>query len=153
MSIPANATIRTFQLTTSRRGRLVDIDGLPILDTFQLTTSRRGRRRYAAVWYRRKRFQLTTSRRGRRRSLSRLLLRFLNFNSLPHAEVDGLENNDGGNTMIFQLTTSRRGRRCLHNTLAVLFVHFNSLPHAEVDNRNLSKMRSVRISTHYLTQR
>ena len=59
-------TILLFQLTTSRRGRLVWGYQKNTEFLFQLTTSRRGRRSVHSLSTHRKSFQLTTSRRGRR---------------------------------------------------------------------------------------
>ena len=53
------------------------------------------------------------------------------FNSLPHAEVDGVQQAINADTVAFQLTTSRRGR---------LLTPFEDIIDGE-------------ISTHYLTQR
>ena len=54
------------------------------------------------------------------------------FNSLPHAEVDGVTGAFSLHNSIFQLTTSRRGRRCIISNI-ISKRNFNSLPHAEVD--------------------
>ena len=56
-----------------------------------------------------------------------------NFNSLPHAEVDGNWNEFLENERLFQLTTSRRGRQEPYRNSSTDY-YFNSLPHAEVDN-------------------
>ena len=98
-------------------------------------------------------FQLTTSRRGRHQ-VNMYPKWHEHFNSLPHAEVDGVTVNIADLGKAFQLTTSRRGRRCYPSILRLcpLFQlttsrrgrpipeiccpylkHFNSLPHAEVD--------------------
>ena len=79
----------TFQLTTSRRGRLsISVIDLVAL-MFQLTTSRRGRRVPTTAYINQSNmFQLTTSRRGRLTFFNVIIKIFM-----------------------FQLTTSRRGRR------------------------------------------
>ena len=77
-----------FQLTTSRRGRRIEIPEDKQADVFQLTTSRRGRRENAVVG-----------------SVGGY------FNSLPHAEVDKKMEVQSRISTTFQLTTSRRGRR------------------------------------------
>ena len=78
---------RLFQLTTSRRGRLLPLRAGFHNLVFQLTTSRRGRRS-AAVWQlQRKAFQLTTSRRGRQLDFVPARPE-VNFNSRPREEVD-----------------------------------------------------------------
>ena len=56
-----------------------------------------------------------------------------NFNSLPHAEVDGTGVINPVITIAFQLTTSRRGRRRCRFVCSRHRKYFNSLPHAEVD--------------------
>ena len=121
-----------FQLTTSRRGRLLpfrlfhqiqccfnsrpheEVDWyhcLPInlYMAFQLTTSRRGRPLKTYLLSFLKTFQLTTSRRGR--------LTYWKSLFCP---------------VMFQLTTSRRGRQ---SKAGVFPAHnsFNSRPHEEVD--------------------
>jgi len=77
-----------FQLTTSRRGRLMREMKGQQRAVFQLTTSRRGRRfsdvGYLLYGY----FQLTTSRRGRRMQEIHRCGSTRSFNSRPHAEVD-----------------------------------------------------------------
>ena len=79
----------TFQLTTSRGGRLTSITITSYCPVFQLTTSRGGRQAPAnmstTLFY----FQLTTSRGGRRiRSL--LSICDIIFNSRPLVEVDNI---------------------------------------------------------------
>ena len=74
------------------------------------------------------------------------------FNSLPHAEVDGVQQAINADTVAFQLTTSRRGRQGLISE-PCKSVYFNSLPHAEVDCSEYGSGRPENISTHYLTQR
>ena len=121
-----------FQLTTSYRGRPQDMISRSSAISFQLTTSHRGR---PFIW--------------------KTAIFILNFNSLPHTEVDKspdaadnwsctfqLTTSHRGrhvqesNTTIrkaFQLTTSHRGRRFSAYFLATLWKYFNSLPHTEVD--------------------
>ena len=122
---------RSFQLTTSRRGRrFLPGDICPGRD-FQLTTSRRGR--LPLLWGHRQwlHFQLTTSRRGRPDSVEFPSVS-QSFNSRPHAEVDWRVQFDSMVADFFQLTTSRRGRQ-----RGWCSTHpgdsFNSRPHAEVD--------------------
>ena len=125
------------QLTTSRRGRLVEALEMPEHTKFQLTTSRRGRPARAFGIPPSILFQLTTSRRGRpgMNTMPRTLNHFNSlphaevdplfssislllpyFNSLPHAEVDVLLLSIFAPSVIFQLTTSRRGRRARNIT-------------------------------------
>ena len=59
----------------------------------------------------------------------------INFNSLPHAEVDLTIYSVQLDFWIFQLTTSRRGRLYLLGKKCKMGKDFNSLPHAEVDLR------------------
>ncbi len=121
---------------------------------FQLTTSRRGRLIPAAAGRRRTIFQLTTSRRGRPAVTCKPPGK-RPFNSRPHAEVDRKRQYNGCSFTTFQLTTSRRGRQLLGMGIryaACLSTHdltqrstlhsktakkpsgsFNSRPHAEVD--------------------
>ena len=88
MSMGAQAaSTLVFQLTTSRRGRLIPITFIIFLMSFQLTTSRRGRRQIIPEINPEGLFQLTTSRRGRPFS-QYFHLHSTHFNSLPHAEVD-----------------------------------------------------------------
>ena len=94
----------SFQLTTSRRGRLIQPRSVSDNPIFQLTTSRRGRRtllqKQAPSTHN---FQLTTSRRGRR------------CGAAPPQEI-----------LNFQLTTSRRGRHqcgCFSRIIAELSTH------------------------------
>ena len=142
----------SFQLTTSRRGRLGRFSDMPIsynISThdltkrstlivslyqiismlFQLTTSRRGRQPVYCTAIYAFLFQLTTSRRGR-------LARLHNDNKAS----------------IFQLTTSRRGRLLSPRKFQDIF-HFNSRPHEEVDYRCHSCRFLSNISTHDLTKR
>ena len=118
-------------------------------------------------------FQLTTSRRGRRHAQITICPPAY-FNSLPHAEVDRLENccfprNQNFNSLPHAEVDSR------HHGLWPSWRDFNSLPHAEVDpgwqshGRTQSYFNSLphaevdisttqscmwrMISTHYLTQR
>ena len=79
---------KSFQLTTSRRGRQVGTKGDYDTSTFQLTTSRRGRPVYPRKLTNAEMFLLTTSRRGR------------------HLQLPPKEQ-----AILFQLTTSRRGRQ------------------------------------------
>ena len=58
-------------------------------------------------------FQLTTSRRGRPTLMSFAENAYTNFNSLPHAEVDGKLALNPIVFEPFQLTTSRRGRQSI----------------------------------------
>ena len=100
-----------FQLTTSRRGRLLEVFAImAISQTFQLTTSRRGRRAITFIVIQTAVFQLTTSRRGRliKKAVNGLMLY---FNSRPHEEVD-----------------------CDEELLKIQYVYFNSRPHEEVDH-------------------
>ena len=78
-------------------------------------------------------FQLTTSRRGRPTLMSFAENAYTNFNSLPHAEVDGKLALNPIVFEPFQLTTSRRGRLSLYFLWFRFEEYFNSLPHAEVD--------------------
>ena len=82
------AWMLTFQLTTSRGGRLRKKLIIYIGSIFQLTTSRGGRHasHFFKTW--RTKFQLTTSRGGRRYRHLPFLLRPRYFNSRPHEEVD-----------------------------------------------------------------
>ena len=80
----------SFQLTTSRRGRLISLDSDVISMAFQLTTSRRGRHAFTMNCHITMKFQLTTSRRGRLCPSSKFTL-----------------------FTMFQLTTSRRGRQVI----------------------------------------
>ena len=128
---------KIFQLTTSRRGRLlVDLDcgdlaeyfnsrpheevdrtfpSGKVLDTiFQLTTSRRGRREIYDALNVKLEFQLTTSRRGRPGYGANAGSVQGYFNSRPHEEVD--------NGMAADYIFSR---------------YFNSRPHEEVDEHPL----------------
>ena len=104
----------TFQLTTSRGGRLSGSAGPPRLPAFQLTTSRGGR-----LWFvNRNCFSNFISthdltRRSTFRSMSSRSY-WIHFNSRPHEEVDD----------------QRRRRPVQH-------FHFNSRPHEEVDFFNL----------------
>ena len=144
---------KTFQLTTSRRGRLVTVrcttrlyglsthdltkrstiipDMLPDMSTlFQLTTSRRGRPQCGGLADGMDDFQLTTSRRGR-----------------------PLQDYDACISRSFQLTTSRRGRR--HH----IFSHTSRerLSTHDLTKRSTSSDTGARealmLSTHDLTKR
>ena len=134
-----------FQLTTSRRGRLQEVNAAVTRVAFQLTTSRRGRRKIALCQVPSLLFQLTTSRRGRPIEIGGdttglhfnslphaevdLAAPFLpgspsyHFNSLPHAEVDSSYPFIMFKLMLFQLTTSRRGRQltAMDNSIAEAF--------------------------------
>ena len=101
---------KLFQLTTSRRGRLLICSSTRFDGMFQLTTSRRGRLRKAKTFLESKLFQLTTSRRGRRKEPPGGAQQPERFNSRPHEEVD------------WQV----RKNTCKH-------IRFNSRPHEEVD--------------------
>ena len=164
-----------FQLTTSRRGRLQTQLTTSENNIFQLTTSRRGRLLYAALSIKSSIFQLTTSRRGRRNRIMTVLFENVDFNSLPHAEVDNRKSCHRSHkryfnslphaevdvsfsqyhnfSFIFQLTTSRRGRHPYRNRDRRKRRYFNSLPHAEVDVPKAPETPKKNISTHYLTQR
>ncbi len=104
-----NLMCDSFQLTTSRRGRLIPSESPYLLPIFQLTTSRRGRRAIASQYLGSGTFQLTTSRRGRLPGVLPLFLERY-FNSRPHEEVD---------------------RAVYRNEIRK--EHFNSRPHEEVD--------------------
>ncbi len=112
----------SFQLTTSRRGRLrySTVTRSPV--SFQLTTSRRGRPVLLLSLPYSFLFQLTTSRRGRLHTPIFLQAAGY-FNSLPHAEVDLAVESFNGICGIFQLTTSRRGRQA-HKLLKKWFLKF-----------------------------
>ena len=163
---------------------------------FQLTTSRRGRLLNTLItdfiWLL---FQLTTSRRGRH-----LFILFLSdifrFNSRPHEEVDcrlelllrllalfQLTTSRRGRLVtkgleyvfaLFQLTTSRRGRLVCIETIFfctcfnsrpheevdsnissffVILNRFNSRPHEEVDYQKGTTTTTFGVSTHDLTKR
>ena len=98
-----------FQLTTSRRGRPRWFCEKSETLSFQLTTSRRGRQKQNSRGQFSSSFQLTTSRRGRQPDEPTLFGEEY-FNSLPHAEVDGVMMIQDC-SLWFQLTTSRRGRQ------------------------------------------
>ena len=129
----------TFQLTTSRRGRLVsflsmltppsyfnsrpheEVDAssgssAPTSVLFQLTTSRRGRLRRLADAMGMKSISThdltkrSTAVFGHDANWGR------NFNSRPHEEVDWAGSNYNSDLSLFQLTTSRRGRRCVNGS-------------------------------------
>ena len=122
--------IRKFQLTTSRRGRLVNGEQETLalsISTHYLTQ----RQTKITHYYPEKQ---------------------LYFNSLPHAEVDAATDGRSSICTLFQLTTSRRGRRRSEKEVE-LREHFNSLPHAEVDQIIEDSANYQFISTHYLTQR
>ena len=77
-----------FQLTSSRRGWLLCIEGVLVTARFQLTSSRRGWRAWSFHRFPILSFQLTSSRRGWR--LCEACYRFsCYFNSHPHEEDDG----------------------------------------------------------------
>ena len=165
---------KTFQLTTSRRGRLSSCIAFFNFSAFQLTTSRRGRPRKKNLLSTSTTFQLTTSRRGRRsRSLPRTGHRY--FNSLPHAEVDTFQelrslcffisthyltqrqtiisSSRSILCQIFQLTTSRRGRQDL---CARIEDELSISTHYLTQRQTRKKAEELKlqvISTHYLTQR
>ena len=143
----------TFQLTTSRRGRLtvhMCVSNIIQISThdltkrstfaalvfmaisliFQLTTSRRGRQLTQIKKDEDNEFQLTTSRRGRR-------------------EVTQLEYNP----IEFQLTTSRRGRRDLRSLYDFTFL-FQLTTSRRGRLLNVHQLHNpTDISTHDLTKR
>ena len=164
-----------FQLTTSRRGRLVCLISSFFPFLFQLTTSRRGRLYFLAqkcnieIYFNSlphaevdivktsfitsyEAFQLTTSRRGRRSNGNSRVQESLYFNSLPHAEVDHrlflpfLHTHHFNSLPHAEVDSFRLSTRYPRR-------HFNSLPHAEVDTKKQQVSSSSTISTHYLTQR
>ena len=102
--------MRSFQLTTSRRGRqLISgaestpghyFNSLPHAEVDKI---------WKQVEAKGLEFQLTTSRRGRRDHEEGGHYQWY-FNSLPHAEVDAQGMKVTADSIIFQLTTSRRGR-------------------------------------------
>ena len=119
-----------FQLTTSRRGRLRQIQNLQQSFPFQLTTSRRGRRLLLFCQPNPlMSFQLTTSRRGRPRYFLLCTINFY-FNSRPHEEVD-----------------------LQHTPFRIAICNFNSRPHEEVDLIFHITPPFFIISTHDLTKR
>ena len=164
----------TFQLTTSRRGRLFSLfvkwpsaivsthdltkrstfctSSRLKLSMFQLTTSRRGRllishsRVYLLL------SQLTTSRRGRHRFFKNVLL-FFSFNSRPHEEVDYhgfficLNNR---NVSTHDLT--KRSTYHQKITFVVLFVSTHDLTKRST-RFSCASLNKGLVSTHDLTKR
>ena len=120
---------KTFQLTTSHRGRPSEALLYRLYGTYFNSLPHTEVDAHACsqiLWFT---FQLTTSHRGRRGDFS--------------WEID---------YVVFQLTTSHRGRR-KHLLHAGYQEYFNSLPHTEVDDFKSRHELKVIISTHYLTQR
>ncbi len=141
-----------FQLTTSRRGRLVRCEMLSCNNIFQLTTSRRGRPASFIEVIKKYAFQLTTSRRGRQ-CMRRLGMPGKPFNSRPHAEVDETVGLSDQALLSFNSRPHAEVDGVVFAGLQA-FQPFNSRPHAEVDfSRKYSAGIIKRLSTHDLTQR
>ena len=163
----------TFQLTSSRRGWLLDSqnhevrshfnshpheedDDVPESENeagwiFQLTSSRRGWRIKWQINYRHKYFNSHPHEEDDQ-AYKIKLMRLIHFNSHPHEEDDNTFANETIPNTIFQLTSSRRGWQ----KVDVQFIetwNFNSHPHEE-DDHNENKYSTVwNISTHILTKR
>ena len=141
---------RSFQLTTSHRGRPYTrkrIRAGKIISTHYLTQRQTAAGRHSHIT---PVFQLTTSHRGRLVT-SRLTDTKEYFNSLPHTEVDEGMTKEEAKAMVISthyLTQRQTNIRPVHHLLQS---HFNSLPHTEVDS-NLSQ-NSERISINYITNR
>ena len=122
--------IISFQLTTSRRGRLryfVRTKRLINISTHDLT--KRSTFIAHAPTMLCELFQLTTSRRGRQKEWKQYM-DTVNFNSRPHEEVDKLSSSS-----------------------FLLKIYFNSRPHEEVDWNYCCRVVIFYISTHDLTKR
>ena len=132
MAVQTISQILVFQLTTSRRGRLLSLYFNLISFPFQLTTSRRGR---LPKWLTSTVFcvfQLTTSRRGRRYPCKIFTFYILYFNSRPHEEVDFGGSNDKPDISISTHDLTKRSTQALTGK-EVYLCYFNSRPHEEVD--------------------
>ena len=112
------------------------------LRSFQLTTSYRGRQGMKRCLLILSKFQLTTSYRGRPNADDTAVYAVY-FNSLPHTEVDIDAANIALSGIAFQLTTSYRGRRRSGSIRSQEKRHFNSLPHTEVDSSASSRTPSI----------
>ena len=141
--------------------------------TFQLTTSRRGRQNETEI--RKIRSKISTHDLTKRSTLKMIRLSDYrtDFNSRPHEEVDNqIDYPSDGETIsthdltkrstgtevlpdmdeAFQLTTSRRGRRFCLNIRRPRIFHFNSRPHEEVDY-DITFYRRTRIQFQLTTSR
>ena len=142
-----------FQLTTSRRGRLRQIQNLQQSFPFQLTTSRRGRPRYFLLCTINFYFNSRPHEEVDAGS-SELLHTHHHFNSRPHEEVDYVVIELQIIKSVFQLTTSRRGRLAYSHDHFLWLPNFNSRPHEEVDHfYTRFVLADDFISTHDLTKR
>ena len=163
----------TFQLTTSRRGRLCYLQARTTKRYFnsrpheEVDVSTAGDESYGNISTHdlTKRstmlsssednkavFQLTTSRRGRL-YLWDGVRGNVHFNSRPHEEVDQLKEPFPQEDQLFQLTTSRRGRlEGLRNSFNSWFISTHDLTKRST-RRCRSKIWFDIISTHDLTKR
>ena len=140
-------SILSFQLTTSRGGRPIELGNRNLTEHFNSRPHEEVDPNRSKTFAYLSAFQLTTSRGGRHINTVLSKLNWY-FNSRPHEEVDANVFIDCGKSVVFQLTTSRGGRLLELNHKHSI-IYFNSRPHEEVDM--LSLMQSVKCGTFQLT--
>ena len=120
-----SGTLRTFQFTPLREGRLVLHVDSPFSGHFNSRPSARGDLRYDFI------------------------ISWGNyFNSRPSARGDDLDKSTAGSVGVFQFTPLREGRRCKSGGRDWCYLHFNSRPSARGDVFLLSNNEVGYISIH-----